>query len=351
MWSRLRALAVPAGLVGLAVACDAPAPSHDDGHAGGHIGRIPPDHGHDHDHDREQPNEHDPDVHADEERERCPSGTWCPEITDAKLFSVEGAEEDLRCPKRLVANPTVDMPVGDPRFKGFSRSIDMRAELDRQATLARRNAGESETCCYDWLDHCLGRPPLTHAGALVPPAAHEEWLARAQLEWFSVASFLRMARALARRGAPRALVAAHLRAAEQEQIHAELCCELAGVDPSALPPLPELEPLDDALLLREALVSGAIGESLAVGEALAAARHSTGRTRETWLRIAEDEAGHAALGLAVVAWWTERGGPGQLRAQLDELHAAGLGAQAEQVLRRVVTPVLEGLQAPPPPRA
>ena len=352
VWRRLRALAVPVGLGGLVLGCDASEPTAGEGHHGAshvevHVGRAPPpavdDHDHDHDHDAE---DHEPSDHDAEERARCPSGTWCAAITDAKLFWVEGAETSLKCPKKLVANPGLDMPRGDPRFKGFSRNIHMRAELDREATLERRDAGEDDICCYDWLDHCLGRPPLTHAGAIVPAAAErEEWLARAQLEWFSVASFVRMAEALAHRGAPRALVEAHIEAAKQEQIHAELCCELAGVDPATLPPLPELEPLDDGLLVREALVSGAIGESLAVAEALAFAREASGRTREVWEQIAEDEAGHAALGLAVVAWWTARAGPDLLRAQLDELEAAELGSRGEQVLHRIVAPMLDQLGA------
>lgn len=306
----------------------------------------PGEHDDDHDHD-----DHDPEAHADEERDKCPSGTWCAEIADAELFSVEGAERELRCPKKLVPNPTVEMPPGDKRFQGFSRSIDMRAELDRKATLDRRNAGEDDVCCYDWLEHCLGRPPLTQRGALVAPAVRGVWLARAQLEWFSVASFVRMARALARRGAPRSLVDAHVLAAKQEQIHAELCCELAGVDPSALPALPELDPLDDTLMIREALVSGAVGESLAVAEALREAAMTKGREREVWERIARDEAGHAALGMATAAWWAERAGPDALTLCVQDLQRAELGEHSLRVLGSVVLPLLEQLGVVSPLRA
>lgn len=355
VWSRFRVVAAPAGLLTLTLGCgpaqqDGKQGGHEAGHAGEHVeGKmgLPPRRGaRDHDGDGasgEHDDDHDPADHADEERERCPSGTWCAEIVDAELFSIEGAERELRCPKRLVANPSVEIAADDERFDGFSRSIDMRADLDRTATLGRRNAGEGDMCCYDWLEHCLGRPPLRHDGAVMPSEARDAWVRRARLEWFSVASFVRMAEALVDRGAPSSLVRAHVDAAKQEQRHAELCCGVAGIEPGDLPELPQLEPLDDRLVVREALVSGAIGESLAVLEAHRALALATGRERRVWQTIARDEAGHAALGMATIGWWAQRAGTELIADEVRRLLESGLGRESRAIVETIVRPLLTEL--------
>jgi hypothetical protein len=168
--------------------------------------------------------------------------------------------------------------------------------------------------------------PLIHDGRLVRPAlqfvpsvrsaedrdVRDHFTSSAQFEMSSVWTFLRLAEELAAVGAPAALIAAALDAADDEVRHAELCAAAAGgVELSPLPlgaALPRFTARSAhalAILAAEAWCEGCLNEGAAAEEARLAAAETTGETRSMLVSIARDEAEHAALSWAVLAWLFE----------------------------------------------
>lgn len=137
----------------------------------------------------------------------------------------------------------------------------------------------------------------------------EAWLAAAQLEHASVASFARFALDLLRIGAPPELIRDAHDAALDEVRHARLCFGLASaylgrrVGPGRLP-VDEVVLSGDRADFAEAVVrEGCVGESLAAIDA--AARRSLARDpaiRDVLATIEADEARHAALAWRTLAW-------------------------------------------------
>ncbi len=166
--------------------------------------------------------------------------------------------------------------------------------------------------------------PLRHGGGYVCPrvaangracATAEErdvrdhFTGSAQLELSSVWTFLRLAQELAAVGAPAALVAAALDAADDEVRHAELCAAAAGG--VALLPLPMAAARPRftarsthalAVLAGEAWREGCLNETAAAEEARLAAGEAQGAAPEMLRAIAADEDRHAELSWAVLAW-------------------------------------------------
>ncbi len=150
------------------------------------------------------------------------------------------------------------------------------------------------------------------------PAAAEAWARDAQAEAASVPAFLQLAAELLAHGAPDALVAAALDAAEDEIRHAHACARMAsrlsGTDvrpvlPNVAPRAPLPGPAGIARLAVESWLDGCVGEGAAAERAGLAARAALDpAARRTRARIAHDEARHAELGWDVLAWSIVRGG-------------------------------------------
>lgn len=137
----------------------------------------------------------------------------------------------------------------------------------------------------------------------------DHYIDNAQLELSSVWTFLRLAQELAAVGAPAALVAAALDAADDEVRHAELCAAAAGG--VALVPLPMAAARPRftrrsaaalAMLAAEAWHEGCLNETAAAEEARLAARDAEGDVRIMLGTIAVDEQRHAELSWSVLAW-------------------------------------------------
>lgn len=192
--------------------------------------------------------------------------------------------------------------------------------------------------------------PLIRDGRLIRPAlamlpfarsaedraVRDHFSSSAQFEMSSVWTFLRLAEELAFVGAPAALIAAALDAADDEVRHAELCAAAAGG--AELSPLPmsvararftARSPEALAILAVEAWCEGALNEGAAAEEARLAAAETTGATRSMLASIARDEAGHAELSWAVLAWLFEVA-PAITRAAI-----AAVPSQPEAVAERV----------------
>jgi hypothetical protein len=156
-------------------------------------------------------------------------------------------------------------------------------------------------------------PPLG-LGGTVRRALGQAWLADARMEHASVAAFERLARHLALLGAPSALQAEARRAADDERRHAAACFALAGrllgLRLGAPPvPVPHDVPPTLAALAVDSLVEGCLGEGAAALQAEWALPHCTdAATACTLAAIATEEAAHARLAAAVVAWAEGVGG-------------------------------------------
>lgn len=165
--------------------------------------------------------------------------------------------------------------------------------------------------------------PISHEGRMLCPdvtalpcmrsaedrAVRDHFARSAQLEYSSVWTFLRLAEELAAVGAPAALVAAALDAADDEVRHAELCAQAAGgISLSELPAgaaRPRFSARSTralAVLAQEAWLEGCLNEAAAANEARFASVEASGSTATMLSAIATDEARHAELSWAVLAW-------------------------------------------------
>jgi hypothetical protein len=227
--------------------------------------------------------------------------------------------------------------------------------FDEKASLAEaRKRGRA--CCYEMERHYVrrGRPLRSSRGASVVAhlrahagwahslavsapheAASQAWLADARLEHASAAELTRLALELAGLGAPARLVRASLEAAAQEVTHARLCLGLAeayGGDQGALGfgalELGASRPLArKAVELAERLLhDGCVGESVAALVAWASAADARARGEADVARtlevIASDEAEHAALSMAALAFCLERASPRERAAILGAVERA-----------------------------
>jgi hypothetical protein len=162
--------------------------------------------------------------------------------------------------------------------------------------------------------HDDARPALDQLGAWTRGRLGERWLAAARAEHASVPAFRTLASRLARAGAPVALVNRCEAAADDELRHARRCFALArgysGVDWTAGALVHRADGSSDlSALAVESLLDGCIGEGIAADLARAGALGATDPViRESLTMIANDEATHAELAWAIVAFCIERGG-------------------------------------------
>ena len=143
-----------------------------------------------------------------------------------------------------------------------------------------------------------------------PEAAH--WLKRAAVEHSSAINFIGIASLLKRAGAPPVLVELTTQAAVEEFDHTRFCllaaARIARTAVQSRMPLvagTTAAPRDQALqwLAVESLSDGHVGERMAAERA----RSRAGTARLKWVsdierRIAQDELGHADLGLELARW-------------------------------------------------
>jgi len=173
--------------------------------------------------------------------------------------------------------------------------------------LARSRRGHS---------HLTDRQALRLSPA-VRRALGDHWRAQGEMEHASVVAFHDLARRLTAVGAPTALVERAIRAAGQEADHAQRCFDLAGryLGQNLLPGrlrrpirLPRSRETELARLAVEALRDGVLNEGYAAWlAARQAERADDPRVRDTLLIIARDEAEHAEMSAAVLAWCLDQG--------------------------------------------
>lgn len=139
------------------------------------------------------------------------------------------------------------------------------------------------------------------------------WLETAADEHASVAAFARAAMQLMALGAPADLLLETTAAQADEVAHARLAYGVAGallgraVGPGALDVRGALDGrVDAASVLRDVLVGGAVGEAFAAARARAAAEAAVDpAVKALLLRIADEEARHAALAWKTARWLLE----------------------------------------------
>jgi hypothetical protein len=146
-------------------------------------------------------------------------------------------------------------------------------------------------------------------------ALAQAWEQDALYEAASVPAFEHLARDLAVAGAPAGLIAWARRAAEEEIGHANLCFALASsyagctIDAAPRPFAPPWAPRAEtraqllARLAQDSFVDGCVGEAAAaMSAALGAARATDPMVKASLERIAREEATHAELARAILAW-------------------------------------------------
>jgi hypothetical protein len=236
-------------------------------------------------------------------------------------FACQTAEDECTatCP-----NYNSTGPNGAEQYLFGSCTLTVRSDGTRQRTCSY-SSGTGGTC---------GRPFLVEGAALVARAVRRgDWLAAvaelrmesitpelraalaaawseaALMEHASIAAFARFSLELLALGAPAELVGDAARAMSDEQQHAELCFALASAyagAPLGPGPLEVRGCLSDVSLgavLVTTFLEGCVGETLAAVEARERARHVLDPLLEdALLRIAEDEARHAALAWRFVQW-------------------------------------------------
>ena len=186
--------------------------------------------------------------------------------------------------------------------KGRVLRIRNRAQLP----VAARGAG--------WGDERVGI-----AGALSAREREvlgELWLLTARMEHASIAAFSQLSLQLSALGAPAHLLAWTHRAALEEIGHAERCFAIASALTGAqhrAGPIVELArastgAIDLTRLAIGSLIDGCLAEGVAADVATYAAGTATEPAiRDTLALIAREEAGHAELAWAVLAWCLDEG--------------------------------------------
>jgi hypothetical protein len=160
-------------------------------------------------------------------------------------------------------------------------------------------------------------------------SAFATWLAAmAELEAASVHSFERLARELEAHGAPRELVIAALRAADDERRHADMMTRAATSHGTTVPPrkkasLAVRPPFDVAL---ENAVEGCVFETYgALVASVQAMRATEPGLRSMMSVIASDETNHAILAWRVAKWFDSRLNSGD-RQRIEGARSSALSA-------------------------
>jgi hypothetical protein len=182
------------------------------------------------------------------------------------------------------------------------------------------------------------RPSVEDLRASDREALASAWAEDALREHASVASFARAALALMAVGAPADLVARTHQAAIDEVRHARLCFMLASAY-AGHEIAPGRFPIGDRVSLPTSLVDiaasaaaeGCVGETVAAVLAAEQLAHATDpAVRAALTVIAEDEARHAELAWATVAWAVRAGGD-EVRASVARVFSAAVkGAASDE---------------------
>jgi hypothetical protein len=263
----------------------------------------------------------------------------------------------MGCADRISGSGWKDLKGDKAPYAGLSRNAAMLGSFNEGRTVRRRAEGQEDVCCYHWFEYCSGRPILEGTQArtaearsghgwgtgelaadLTASPSQREMLALAWTrdglaEHASIASFARATLELLAVGAPADLVGRTQQAGLDEVHHARLCFALAtrygsaSVEPGPLaPPAPRESSL--ARLALDTFDEGCVGETVAAlpaERALGACRDE--RVSAALKIIADDEANHAALAWATVAWCLERGGEAVASALRTHARERGSGLQ------------------------
>jgi hypothetical protein len=273
----------------------------------------------------------------------CPSGQWCASAASVEPFRVPadqlyGATDHEDCPGRIHVSGAEQAKLDD---LPMAASLDIR--LDVEATKTTRANGETDQCCYQWMEQCPGGRPLLDQGqpqlaplqagrrwtaalpdldraaiARLDPQTRrtvaEAWLADARMEHSSIASFARAGVELRAVDAPLGLIEGCARAAVDEGRHARICFGLAAayggpaLEPRAMPTL-AARPGGLIAVAIDTFIEGCVGETVAAACLRRAAREADDPALAVALaRMADDEGDHAALAWQTLAWALERGG-------------------------------------------
>jgi hypothetical protein len=164
--------------------------------------------------------------------------------------------------------------------------------------------------------HLTDRQALRLSPA-VRKALGDHWRVQGEMEHASVIAFNDLARRLTAVGAPASLADRARHAANQEADHTQRCFDLAGryLGQNLLPGrlhrplrLPRSRETELTRLAVEALRDGVLNEGYAAWLADRQAERATdSRARDTLLVIARDEAEHAHVSAAVLAWCLAQG--------------------------------------------
>ena len=313
---------------------------------------------------------------------RCERGTFC--VPPQATMEVAAPPPFARC---SVIHP---LPEGVPAGWEPARRAKLRIRFHGDTTAAAR-AQDPETCCYEWWEHCAGRPLREGNRVIVaealpasrPPAAGprdvrrplprdvatgrataedraraiaaEHWVKNGLLEHASVAAFGRVALDLLTLGAPADLVAGAHAAALDELRHTELSFSLAaelGASVSGPGPLPAIagspRPCTPDVLLRETFRDGCLGEAAAGLVLSAAARRARADIAATLETMAADEAHHAELAWRTARWLAEtfEEAAAALREEVESLRAASPGAAILPRKRRPALAARLGVWSP-----
>lgn len=187
-----------------------------------------------------------------------------------------------------------------------------------------------------WHEHDMPVPSVGELDARLRAVLAQAWCRDGMMEHASIASFGRFALELMAVGAPARLVMGAHRAALDEVRHARACLRLAacyagqGVAPHAFPFGGGVEVSRDlADIAARAALEGCVGETLAAvhaAEQLAVATDPA--VRQVLAVIAQDEARHAELAWATVAWAIQRGGE-RVRHAVARALEEGMGAAVQ----------------------
>jgi hypothetical protein len=160
-----------------------------------------------------------------------------------------------------------------------------------------------------WLDVPIANTPFEALDGATRAAIAEHWAKAGLMEHASIAAFARFVLQLLALGAPPDLVARATEAIADETRHARLCFGQAsryagyGVGPSALDVNHALDGVDLLAVVELVVDEGCVGETAAALEAAwAADAAAEPSARAVLAGIAEDEARHAELAYAFVAW-------------------------------------------------
>lgn len=222
----------------------------------------------------------------------------------------------------------------------------------------------ADECCYaETTGSCCGRPflvggsaqkasirmradwidAMTEVAPVRDPRTRDglarAWLADAQLEHASIASFSRFSLHLLSCGAPADLLADTQRAALDEVEHARACFALASryagstLGPAELPIDASVAAVTLADAAAAAVREGCVGETLAALQARAQLAGATDpHVRVVLSRIADDEARHAELAWRFVRWAIDRD-PVRVKLVVSAAFKSALDALEAQPLR------------------